>query len=1318
MQSFLSGAIARIYDAENCVVGAGFLISRRLLVTCTHVIQNALRLPDEPVNMPSGNINIDFPLLPGTDIFSAKIVGWSPDWSKYGGDVAILEIDNTISVDLIPAPLVIVENIAGHSFHCFGFPVEYDRGVWAQGKIKGRLSEGWIQIQSQADNTQAGNDVYSISPETIQRGYSGVPVWDDELDGIIGMVVGAEANRSAAFIIPIDVILGKFTFMQPSNLMVQVNPNREKEYLKSFIENSAKRLNHAYIIPLSAQTDAAFPVSGGQKDNKKQNIPLPDVESAQALFDRFILTGVAGSGKSTVLRQMGLTSAQERLDGKQSSQLPLIISLAEWHDDISFDDFLRSHWPFSVDPSVVWKPYQIQLYLDGLNEMGAGWQRKSEQIKTWMESPLSPEKIIISCRINDPLLANFDLPNVNLEPLNTKQVNAFALGYLEDKSGLFWSMINTMQSSGGHPLDALIRTPFFLTSLMSIYRETGNIPQNQGILLQQLSTLLWTREKKRHSIRSEEVDEIQRKLGVLSITMYREGHSDGLAESRAMDFLSHEEIDLAVSANILVLDNDTIRFYHAALGAYYAATQIQISELEKIVSDDLDDAVKNLNFVRVLKTVINGKWYEVILIFSCIIGNADLAIITIASKNMLLGAECIASGIELSSQLRDSLTKKIVVWLIEQLNDSELYIGTKGAYFLSQLIGKDAIPYLAPLLLDENDNLSIAAAQSLATLGKESVPVFIDLLGEETVNNYAMLLGFRELGRIAVPSLLQALHDKDKNFSACMVLKEIAPDVLLDGLLSVLRNPDKEVRSRAGVSIHVWIGKEAEPALVKLLRDPLKDVRDQAINILGLHNDVLPGKLLYEELRKPDWRLIESLANLYVLSGYKVITKWNKTKGDYQNLDLDESQQIIFEGSRICRGLVEKYKDDPDSDRVLDEYTRMIKSPDRHERAIAVIGAKQLDQIGSWNRTPATDEKARKIFLLALSDQDLSINTYSIMGLQIYVDISLLPDLVNFLQKKPGNSYLFNDLFSSIGTPALPALINLLRHSKTAVREAALNIMEQLPDPMLIPYLIPFLSETRDNTSGSASNVLEAIGEPAIPALLKALQNKKMSSMALITLKQIKSSRLVPGLVELYARANYDTKMYIIMTLEGINNSDAQNFLMEVASKKYSGLFYSRRESFHSDHALQCLGNMRAVTALPLIIQKAQGKEMRKTAIEALVHFEDPEAIPVLLPALAEKDIEVRIAAGWALIKQGKQALPQLLEALADPNPLIRHGAAWVLGEIGDQSAVIPLIRCLPDEEKIPGQSARVCDTVADALVRLNTSSAVASVEAWRVANR
>ncbi|MER5617290.1 hypothetical protein [Streptomyces sp. NPDC002215] len=61
----------------------------------------------------------------------------------------------------------------------FGFPVGRPDGVWHSGVLRGRQGNGWVQIDPRSGG-------YRVS-----GGFSGSPVWDERLGGVVGMVAVA-----------------------------------------------------------------------------------------------------------------------------------------------------------------------------------------------------------------------------------------------------------------------------------------------------------------------------------------------------------------------------------------------------------------------------------------------------------------------------------------------------------------------------------------------------------------------------------------------------------------------------------------------------------------------------------------------------------------------------------------------------------------------------------------------------------------------------------------------------------------------------------------------------------------------------------------------------------------------------------------------------------------------------------------------------------------------------------------------------------------------------------------------------------------------
>jgi hypothetical protein len=70
--------------------------------------------------------------------------------------------------------------------------------VLASGVLRGQTAAGWVQIE---DVKEPG---YRVQP-----GFSGTPVWDEQLSGVVEMAVAADADRltKAAFVIPANQLI-------------------------------------------------------------------------------------------------------------------------------------------------------------------------------------------------------------------------------------------------------------------------------------------------------------------------------------------------------------------------------------------------------------------------------------------------------------------------------------------------------------------------------------------------------------------------------------------------------------------------------------------------------------------------------------------------------------------------------------------------------------------------------------------------------------------------------------------------------------------------------------------------------------------------------------------------------------------------------------------------------------------------------------------------------------------------------------------------------------------------------------------------------
>lgn len=204
MPTGLETAIVRICKSNGVVVGAGFLVSQKHVITCAHVIADALGISRDTQKRPTEVVYLDFPLIASEERLTGRVVFWRPVPPKGSisvkgkEDIAALELNSTVPEAAQPVDLVIEEDLRGHPFRTFGFPAGHDDGLEATGVLRGRQGTGWIQIE---DVKETG--------VRLEPGFSGAPIWDEQLNGVVGMAVAADQKRpeaKVAFMIPTKVI--------------------------------------------------------------------------------------------------------------------------------------------------------------------------------------------------------------------------------------------------------------------------------------------------------------------------------------------------------------------------------------------------------------------------------------------------------------------------------------------------------------------------------------------------------------------------------------------------------------------------------------------------------------------------------------------------------------------------------------------------------------------------------------------------------------------------------------------------------------------------------------------------------------------------------------------------------------------------------------------------------------------------------------------------------------------------------------------------------------------------------------------------------
>ncbi|MEU3579895.1 trypsin-like peptidase domain-containing protein [Streptomyces globisporus] len=197
----LHAAVVRIGGANGTVAGGGFLVTADRVLTCAHVVSDALgRARDLPVAA-GAEVLIDFPLADGAgERVVAEVEQWIPEEPQQHGDLAVLRLREAVP-GTRPLPIAASDEVSHRPVRVVGFPDDELGVVWHRGELSGKSAGDWIQL-SRADSRTAH----------ITAGYSGSPVWDERRGAAVGIVVASQRKRDDAqqsFAISVKAALGK-----------------------------------------------------------------------------------------------------------------------------------------------------------------------------------------------------------------------------------------------------------------------------------------------------------------------------------------------------------------------------------------------------------------------------------------------------------------------------------------------------------------------------------------------------------------------------------------------------------------------------------------------------------------------------------------------------------------------------------------------------------------------------------------------------------------------------------------------------------------------------------------------------------------------------------------------------------------------------------------------------------------------------------------------------------------------------------------------------------------------------------------------------
>lgn len=182
----------RILTKGGKTAGAGFLITDRYICTCAHVVAVASEGVRTKKARPTEPVEIEFPHIPLKPKCLAKVFKWRHLPSSHltsqckDHDIAILKIDQKeVPDEARPLEISLTIDVDGHPFSSYGYPPQKQVGVPAKGRLAGPPNDAGL-LGIEADRCVGF---------FAEQGFSGAPVWDEEIGSVVGMIAWGEPER-------------------------------------------------------------------------------------------------------------------------------------------------------------------------------------------------------------------------------------------------------------------------------------------------------------------------------------------------------------------------------------------------------------------------------------------------------------------------------------------------------------------------------------------------------------------------------------------------------------------------------------------------------------------------------------------------------------------------------------------------------------------------------------------------------------------------------------------------------------------------------------------------------------------------------------------------------------------------------------------------------------------------------------------------------------------------------------------------------------------------------------------------------------------
>ncbi|MGD2089202.1 MAG: HEAT repeat domain-containing protein [Candidatus Aminicenantes bacterium] len=471
------------------------------------------------------------------------------------------------------------------------------------------------------------------------------------------------------------------------------------------------------------------------------------------------------------------------------------------------------------------------------------------------------------------------------------------------------------------------------------------------------------------------------------------------------------------------------------------------------------------------------------------------------------------------------------------------------------------------------------------------------------------------------------------------------------------------------------INRDKIALLAAYLQSDESRIRKEAVAVLGESKDVAAVNLLLTALNDKAYDVrLKAVKELEKIKAPNSVDPLINCLKDKNNLVRDAVRQALntIEPNWIKRESCQQ---------LVPNFIADLESSSSSTRSSAVEALGEL-----------SDPRALEPLMMLLMDKDSFLRKKVVRALDKSFPqwrtsqqaAALVPDFIAGLEKQsPRIRAGAADALEEIGDPrGFHPLIKALKDKDNDVRWGALNALNKsyphwgssetvIKD---VPYFLKALQSSDEKTRGYAVNVLEGIKDPrVIPALVEALKdnNRWVRIEVVHALANIDDPGVVQPLIALLQGKDPSSRVKAAKALAKTGDPRAIAPLLSALKNP---------DSLVVEAAAEALGELNATQAVtPLIdLCKNKNNQVSDAAFEALAKMKDSVPLEPFVEFLTAKDSKLSSSAQNFLEKINKPGKVDLLIAsLNSEDSTLRITLINMLGKLKDRRAVGPLIEIL-----------------------------------------